>query len=226
MNIHPPEPQEFSAGKLVPEQDGPDRISVAVGGGTAELYCSISPDKSVDNQDSLLVIELDDDRCVLAVADGAGGIQGGRRAARLALQTMRDQILSVPNEGDELRSAVIHAMDIANQAVVAETRGAACTLTAVAIAGRMARVFHVGDSVALITGQRSTVKLHTVAHSPVGFALAAGFLNEQDAMFHPERHVVSNFVGTHEMMIEVGSPIKLARHDSVLLASDRSEERV
>ena len=212
--------RSIADGKLVPEHDGPDRHSVMVGGGRAELFCSISPDKHSDNQDSLLVLELDEDRCVLAVADGAGGIQGGRRASRLALVTLREEILAARQHDQELRATILHAMEVANQHVVMETRGAASTLTVVSIEGREARVFHVGDSVAMITGQRSAVKLQTVAHSPVGFALAAGFLTEADAMFHPERHVVSNFVGTQEMIIEVGSPIRLARHDSILLASD------
>lgn len=213
-------PESVSEGRLVPELDGPDRHGVALGGGRAEAYCDISPDKHSDNQDSLMLLELDADRCVLAVADGAGGIQGGRRAARLSLRTLRDQISHSDHSGDKLRTVIMDAMEVANAAVVSATRGAACTLTVVSIEGRVARVFHVGDSVALITGQRSALKLQTVAHSPVGFAVAAGFLTEADAMFHPERHVVSNFVGTQEMVIEVGSPITLAKHDSVLLASD------
>ncbi|MEL6199258.1 MAG: serine/threonine protein phosphatase, partial [Pseudomonadota bacterium] len=79
---------------------------------------------------------------------------------------------------------------------------------------------HVGDSLALITGQRSTIKLQTVAHSPVGFAIAAGFLTEEQAIYHPERHIVSNFVGTVDMIIEVGPTVKLAKFDTVLVASD------
>lgn len=213
-------PDKLNQGRLIPEVDGPDRFSLVVGGGQAEVFCDISPDKKTDNQDSLMVIELDDDACVLAVADGAGGIQGGRRAARLALKTLRDELQTEGFVKAELRAAVLNAMELANNAVVEATRGAACTLTVVTIVGRSARVFHVGDSVALITGQRSATKLQTVAHSPVGFALAAGFLTEADAMFHPERHVVSNFVGTHEMVIEVGSLVSLAKHDSILLASD------
>lgn len=208
------------SGHLVPRDDGPDRHSIAVGGGQAEVYCDISPEKPADNQDCLMTLQLSPDRCLLAVADGAGGIYGGRRAARLALQTLRDQVRDANPGSDELRTAVLSAMEVANAAVISATRGAACTLTAATVDGREVRVFHVGDSVALMTGQRSALKLQTVAHSPVGFALAGGFLTEQDAMFHPERHVVSNFVGTQEMVIEVGPPITMAKHDSILLASD------
>ncbi len=210
----------LSGGRILPVLDGPERLGIDVGGGRAEVFCAISPEKPNDNQDSAMVLELDAETVVLAVADGAGGIQGGRRASRLALSTLRDSLLAADRGEHSLRDLVLSAMELANAAVVEQTRGAATTLTIVAIEGREARAFHVGDSVALITGQRTAVKLQTVAHSPVGFAIAAGFLTEEQAIYHPERHIVSNFVGTEDMIIEVGPTVKLARFDTILLASD------
>ncbi|MEO0576027.1 MAG: protein phosphatase 2C domain-containing protein [Pseudomonadota bacterium] len=207
-------------GQLIPVRDGPERHALPAGGGVAEVFCAISPDKPQDNQDSLMVLQLSDDDVLIAVADGAGGIEGGRRASRLALSTLRDIVTDKSVSHESLREAVISGIEHANMAVMSATRGAATTLTVVCIEGRQARVFHIGDSVALITGQRSAVKLQTVAHSPVGFAIAAGFLTEEQAIYHPERHIVSNFVGTNEMVIEVGAPVTLAKHDTVLLASD------
>ncbi len=207
-------------GRLIPAEDGPDRLNVDIGGGHAVMYCSMSPDKLSDNQDTAMVLQLGDDIAVLAVADGAGGIQGGRRASRLALTTLRESLLEPRDDDVQLRTAILNAMERANLAVIEATRGAATTLTVVVVEGREARVFHVGDSLALITGQRTAIRLHTVAHSPVGFAVAAGFLSEEEGMYHPERHIVSNFVGTHDMIIEVGSAVKLAKYDTVLLASD------
>lgn len=207
-------------GQLIPVQDGPERLTLQAGGGVAEVYCAISPDKPQDNQDSLMVLQLSDDNVLIAVADGAGGIEGGRRASRLALATLRDIVTDKNSTHATLREAVIAGIEHANMAVMSATRGAATTLTVVTIEGREARVFHIGDSVALITGQRSAVKLQTVAHSPVGFAIAAGFLTEEQAIYHPERHIVSNFVGTNEMVIEVGAPLTLAKRDTILLASD------
>lgn len=210
----------LTGGRLLPAADGPERIGTSVGGGHAELYCAISPDKPEDNQDSTMLLELDAETAVLAVADGAGGIQGGRRASRLALGTVREALLTADRENQQLRTIVLNAMEQANEAVIRNTRGAATTLTIVTIEGREARAFHVGDSLALITGQRSTVKLQTVAHSPVGFAIAAGFLTEEQAIYHPERHIVSNFVGTMDMIIEVGPTVRLAKFDTILVASD------
>lgn len=210
----------LSEGRLLPDHDGPERHQAEVGGGRVEVYCAISPEKPADNQDSLMVLELDADTAVLAVADGAGGIHGGRRASRTALETLRNAILGADRSETQLRTIILNAMEQANLAVIEYTRGAATTLTVVTIEGREARAFHVGDSIALITGQRGAVKLQTVAHSPVGFAIAAGFLTEEQAIYHPERHIVSNFVGTVDMIIEVGSTVTLAHYDTILLASD------
>ncbi len=216
----------LSGGRILPVLDGPERLGIDVGGGRAEVFCAISPEKPNDNQDSAMVLELDRDTVVLAVADGAGGIQGGRRASRLALSTLRDSLLAADREEHTLRDLVLSAMELANAAVVEQTRGAATTLTIVTVEGREARAFHVGDSVALITGQRTVLKLQTVAHSPVGFAIAAGFLTEEQAIYHPERHIVSNFVGTEDMIIEVGPTVKLAKFDTILLASDGLSDNV
>ena len=72
----------------------------------------------------------------------------------------------------------------------------------------------------LVVGQRGKIKLQTVSHSPVGYALESGLLEEEEALHHDQRHLISNMVGSAEMRIEVGSPIRLAPRDTVLLATD------
>jgi len=88
------------------------------------------------------------------------------------------------------------------------------------IQGRTVRPYHVGDSMILVVGQRGKTKLQTISHSPVGYAVEAGLLDETEAMHHDQRHLVSNLIGTPDMRIEVGSTIELGRYDTLLLASD------
>ena len=45
-------------------------------------------------------------------------------------------------------------------------------------------------------------------------------LDEQDAMHHDERHLISNVIGAPEMRIEIGPVIEMAVRDTLLLASD------
>jgi serine/threonine protein phosphatase PrpC len=81
-------------------------------------------------------------------------------------------------------------------------------------------MYQIGDSEALITGQRGLVRAQTMAHSPTGFAVEAGFLDEREALHHEERHLVSNFIGTSDMRMDIGAAIELRPRDTVLVASD------
>ena len=72
----------------------------------------------------------------------------------------------------------------------------------------------------MVVGQRGKIKSQTMAHSPTGFAVEAGFLDEREALHHEERHLVSNFIGTTDMRIDMGAEVKLKPRDTVLLASD------
>ncbi|MGD8408510.1 MAG: protein phosphatase 2C domain-containing protein, partial [Thiohalophilus sp.] len=98
--------------------------------------------------------------------------------------------------------------------------GAATTLAVVEIQNNKLRPYHVGDSMIVVTGQRGRQKLFTVSHSPVGYAVEAGLLNEEEAISHEERHLVLNVVGAEDMNISLGSLVTLAPRDTVLLASD------
>jgi len=98
--------------------------------------------------------------------------------------------------------------------------GAATTLALVEIDGDRLRPYHVGDSEILLVGQRGRCKLETIAHSPVGYAVEAGVLDAEEALHHHERHLIANGVGAEDMRIEVGSPVTIARRDTLLLATD------
>jgi serine/threonine protein phosphatase PrpC len=119
-----------------------------------------------------------------------------------------------------LRTAILNGIEQANRAVSELGVGAATTLAIVEISGGVARSYHVGDSMILAVGQRGRVKLQTVSHSPVGYAVEAGMLDEAEALHHEDRHLVSNFIGSAEMRIEIGPPLNLAERDTLLLASD------
>jgi len=128
--------------------------------------------------------------------------------------------MEVAEPDGELRSAILHGIDDANRAVRALATGAATTLAAVEVHDNTIRPYHVGDSLILVTGQRGKLKLQTISHSPVGYALESGLLDESQAMESDERHLVSNVVGSADMRIEIGPRLKLAPFDTLLLASD------
>jgi serine/threonine protein phosphatase PrpC len=195
-------------------------------GGTAAVYTSPSPGKPTPNEDVAALLPIDAESGVLAVADGLGGHMGGERASRLAVERIRESLLntfSTPFAGeaaDMLRGTILDGIEAANLAVRQIGAGAATTLALVEIRGRTIRPYHVGDSAILLAGQRGKLKLQTIAHSPVGYAVEAGLIAEEDAMHHEERHVISNVIGSERMRIEIGPPIEMASRDTLVLASD------
>ena len=198
----------------------PDKFKADIGGGEVLAYTGRAPDKESENQDTVGIIPYGPDAAVLVVADGAGGLPAGRRASQAAVATLDQSLQVAASKTMFLRDAILNGIESANEAVLALANGSASTMTVVTIEGRVARMYQIGDSEALITGQRGLVRAQTMAHSPTGFAVEAGFLDEREALHHEERHLVSNFIGTSNMRIDIGAAVELRAKDTVLVASD------
>ena len=82
------------------------------------------------------------------------------------------------------------------------------------------RTYHVGDSEVFITDEKGKVKLQTLSHSPVAYAVESGYVDEVEAITHEERHFISNYLGRPDMHITMGSPVILNKYDTLLLGSD------
>ncbi len=198
----------------------PDSQAADVGGGSVVAFTERAPDKATENEDTVAVIPWGTESVVLVVADGAGGLPAGKRASLTAVSSLVEALSAANSETAVLRTAILDGIEAANEAVKRLANGSATTMTVVAVEGRLARAYQIGDSEALVVGQRGRIKLQTTAHSPTGFAVEAGFLDEREALHHAERHLVSNFLGTADMSIDISAPVELSPRDTVLLASD------
>ncbi len=188
--------------------------------GEAVVFSDRAPGKESANEDAAALVALDGRSAVLVVADGMGGMPAGEQAAGLAVRRMIASLEQhVPNE-PSLRGAILNGIEDANRAICELGVGAGSTITAVEVQGHTVRPYHVGDSMILVVGQRGRLKLQTVSHSPVGYAVESGVLDEAEAMHHEDRHLVSNMLGTPDMRIEVGAVLELGRFDTLLLATD------
>ena len=157
---------------------------------------------------------------VLAVADGVGGTPAGREASNEAIKTLSRLLAKTDPSPENVRATIIDAVEVANRVVLELSRGAATTLVVGEILNGQVRSYHVGDSELLSVGQRGRLKLRITPHSPTGFAVEAGLMDEDEAVQHDQRHILFNVIGAVDMRIEVGAPTKLDRFDTVLLASD------
>ena len=205
---------------LLAGADTPAMIDISVGGGSLVAYSSPAPDKETPNEDAVAAIPYGSDAAVLVIADGTGGLPAGRRASRAAVRSLEESLQVAMSETMLLRTAILNGIEAANEAVLSLANGSATTMTVATIEGLIARMYQVGDSEAMVVGQRGRIKSQTMAHSPTGFAVEAGFLDERAALHHEERHLVSNFIGTTDMHIDIGAEVKLKPRDTVLLASD------
>lgn len=190
-----------------------------VSAGHVAVLCRRCPDKVEPNDDSAAVIQTASGAIVMVVADGVGGCPLGYKASAIAVESIIEGVESAEPFSD-LRPAILDGIERANREILELGIGAATTLAVVEIQDRVARAYQVGDSMTMIIGQRGSLKWKSTPHSPVGYAIESGMLDEAEAMHHHERHVVSNLVGSRSMHIEIGPTRALAAKDSVIVGSD------
>ncbi len=188
--------------------------------GQTVFFTARAPGKATPNEDCLALLPYDAESGVLIVADGLGGLPAGATASQLAIDTIRRALQEASTRAVPLRDAILTGIEQANAAILQQASGMATTLAVIEIQGHTIRHYHVGDAMILLTGQRGKLKAYTVSHSPVGYAVEAGILDETEAVHHEERHVVSNVVGAADMSISIGTTLQLATRDTLLLASD------
>jgi len=220
------EPQQQSDLLVLDGAFEPDQVDVNVAGGSVVALTTKDPEKQTENEDTAAIIPYGPGAAVLVVADGAGGLPAGKRASLTAVTTLAASLQSAMDKTMLLRTAILNGIETANEAVLALGNGSATTMTVITIEGLIARSYQIGDSEALVVGQRGLIRLQTTAHSPTGFAVEAGFLDHRDALQHEERHLVSNFLGTSDMRIDVGAGVELRPRDTVLVASDGLTDNV
>ena len=214
--------------RLYVEQDMPKCEAHALARGLAVVYSTRCPGKPTPSEDSAALLPVGEHHAILAVADGVGGQPSGGAASRLTVQALAAAAGQGLDANGSLRPAVLDGFEAANQAVRALGAGAATTLIVVTLHHQpgmraAARVYHAGDSMALILGNRGRVKHRTVSHSPVGYAEEAGLINERTALRHAERHLVSNALGSDGLFDNLSTQaiVERARKGPLPLAGRR-----
>lgn len=188
--------------------------------GNAVIYTSKSPDKAGDNEDSCAVYQIDKHACVLAVADGMGGSAMAQTASEIVVNALASALDKNGNTENNYRDSILNGIEAANLEINQLGVGAGSTTAVIEIIDNVVRPYHVGDSKILIVGGKGKLKLETMSHSPTEYAVESGYLEAVDALDHEARHFVTNMLGSKDMRIEIGSPLKLCARDTILVASD------
>ena len=197
-----------------------DSKSIATNLGVVSYFTVCSPEKAVDNEDAIAIIQPDNESLVLAVADGVGGQPSGAQASNSLVRSIKKACASYKDDNMELRDALLSGIEKANNEIIGLNIGAATTLAAVEIHNSFIRTYHVGDSAILVVGQRGKLILETVLHSPTGYAVESGLMSEDEALQHEDRNIVSNVIAQKICIFPMSMPVKLKKFDTVLLATD------
>ncbi len=149
-----------------------------------------------NNQDLFFVKEFDDGSILLAVADGLGGMVGGKRAAEMA----KESLYNFNPECQAMEAHIEELMQEANRRIMEtvekepDLEGMGTTLTAACIRNGTANWAHVGDSrLYLFRGDK--LRQITEDDTMAGFLLSEGQLTKEEARIHPGNKFVFQCIG-------------------------------
>jgi len=206
------DPVSLKAPVMLFGQDLAEPQLVILKAGQAMVFSRSHAGQSGANEDALGVFEDVSGRTCLAVADGVGGLPQGLEAATLAIGLLAEASRSES-------TPIENRIETANQKLLTQLPNAGTTVCVAEITDDALVSCHAGDSTALVVGQRGRIKLRTQSHSPVGIKEANG-LDEKEALFHPQRHLLNNMMGDRALWLEKQDALELASRDTVLLGTD------
>ena len=171
------------------------------------------------NEDALLDAP---EHGVFAVADGMGGHPAGDVASRIAIGTLREQMLegAAASPEDRLERAFAAANDalLAHALTRPDHSGLGTTMTALLIVQRQAVVGHVGDS-RLYRLRDGVLQQLTTDHTWVEREVAHGRLTRVAARNHPHSAVLLRVLGGADAAID-RLELELRSGDRLLLCTD------
>ena len=179
------------------------------------------------NEDFLLV---DESLGLYVVCDGMGGHASGEVASRLAAETVREVVASVPLPGEMdtagLDALIRRAVTEANRRVHAlgqqagSRRGMGTTCTALLVRGLRAAMAHVGDS-RLYVKRGESVHLMSQDHTFIAEAVRQGVIKPEDIQPDmPHANIVTRAVGPKPSVLVDTLVFDLLPGDTLLLCSD------
>ncbi len=154
--------------------------------------------KRFDNEDAIGIQEISGGLLAI-VCDGLGGNKAGEVASNLAIETVINDFIEIPNSIDWLEKIRISLSD-ANKAVYEksisnfEYKGMATTAEVLFLKDDSAYWGHVGDSRIYLFKNNKIQKL-TKDHSLVQKLLDEGYLTIKEAENHPNKNIIMRAVG-------------------------------
>jgi protein phosphatase len=219
------------AGSVRPNNE--DHFLVARMGRSMHTLMSNLPDDDVPAR-------FDESGYVMMVADGMGGAAGGEVASRMAISTLVNIVLDVPDwimklddeNARQLMGRAVRYYRKVDSALAAraqaepELAGMGTTMTVGYSIGTDLFIAHVGDSRVYVFRDKTLQQL-TRDHTHVQVMLEAGLIKREDVATHRLRNVLTNALGAGDRDVDVDfHRLGLADGDRLLLCTDGLTEMV
>jgi len=180
-----------------------------------------------DNQDLFFVKEFDDGCILMAVADGLGGMVGGKRAA----ETAKECLYNFNPECQAVEAHIEELMQEANRRIMEtvekepDLEGMGTTLTAACVRNETVCWAHVGDS-RLYLFRGDELRQITEDDTMAGFLFSEGELTKEEARIHPGNKLVFQCIGgSGEFEADTGN-FKVQAGDLLLFSTDGLHDEV
>jgi protein phosphatase len=191
------------------------------------IVCGFSDKGRRSNQeDNYLITEVYDNKRLVLVADGVGGLAYGEYASAKVIEIFRNFFVQVNSfEKPELflsRTVLVAASMLMNSSMQdKEYKDAATTLSGFLIDKDVYYTINVGDSrVYYISG--AEIKRMTKDHSYVQYLIDKGELKEEEAYRHPKKNIITSIISSKisDLKTEITGPHKLTSGDILIACTD------
>ncbi len=168
--------------------------------------------------------------CIFAVADGLGGHAAGEVASSLAVRVLAQYVDKISENfhrfsQTQAQDFLLSAIQQANTEIIKaqeqreELKGMGTTMTVAFIREKELLIGHVGDSQAFLFRDQAFSQL-TEDHSLVMELLKNGEINAEDLYTHPQRHLITRFLGLASSVPVDFSSSECRAGDYLLLCTD------
>jgi protein phosphatase len=175
-----------------------------------------------NNEDAFFI---NNQKNLIAVADGMGGHKAGEIASGIAIEAMAEFDAMLRDNAAMPVEAFNKAFHHANTRILEhahrhlECKGMGTTLTAIYLAENIAYIAHVGDSRAYLFSH-DQLKQITRDHTLVEELVKNGSIDRESALTHPQKNVLMRAVGVDESVEPDLHEIETHPGDLFIVCSD------
>lgn len=181
------------------------------------------------NEDNFGVVTFDEDfPLVCIVADGMGGHLNGELASKIAVEYSEKRLsqdLPSVNDPEQIKILLNDVIQKANIKVylssleTPKNKGMGTTLTIAVFYQSSVYIGHIGDSRCYLLRDRYLDCL-TIDHTVIHEMMEAGTITQAEVYTHPQRHVLTQALGSSEYLKPDIVHLDLQKQDRFLLCSD------